>query len=57
MKGIRRRFMNSKNKYNNFTSGIEIRNRNNNNELNKENKLNTFIDNSNTIILLFYFLD
>ena len=44
---IRRRFMNSKNKYNNFTPDIEIRNRNTNNELNKENKLNTFIDNSN----------
>ena len=42
---IRRRFMNSKNKYNNFTPDIEIRNKNE--QLNKDDKINAYIDNYN----------
>ena len=43
---IRRRFMNSKNKYNNFTPDIELRK--NNIELSKESKINAYIKNSNS---------
>ena len=42
---IRRRFMNFKNKYNNFTPDIEIRNKNN--QLIKDDKINAYIDNYN----------
>ena len=43
---IRRRFMNSKNKYNNFTPDIDSRKKN---EPKKENNINTYMENSNNL--------